>query len=397
MSYFTATQKLRLLRSLVSKRSPAYVQFYITARCNLACEQCNIIYGDADAEEMNLEQIRAVAQNLAEIGTATVLLIGGEPFVRRDLPEIVQAFVSAGIHVRLQTNGLASRERMMACVEAGAHDISISLDSLQGALQDTINGDAPGSWDRAIKTAAVVNEIFPENGTAFFGTVLMQRNLTHIPDVIDFAAAVGWGVSLVPVHVTPPEAPRGFRAFDDEGICQISVEDLPEIRRVIDQVKALKRRGGNVYDSDIYLEDIYRFLAGEPTTWRNRNAGVCDSPRLYFAIAPNGNLKPCCDYRLPETVPVYSDDFPAMYRDGVVERLSLPITRACDGCMYGSYPEITISSRFLRPALERILFFSKQSDPLPPLTYEQMRDIALAICRRGDKSVATATMTSGVG
>ena len=91
MSYFTATQKLRLLRSIVSKRSPAYVQFYITARCNLACEQCNIIYGDADAEEMNLEQIRAVAQNLAEIGTATVLLIGGEPFVRRDLPEIVQA------------------------------------------------------------------------------------------------------------------------------------------------------------------------------------------------------------------------------------------------------------------------------------------------------------------
>ena len=74
MSYFTTTQKLRLFRSLASKRSPAYVQFYITSRCDLACEQCNIIYGDADADEMDIGQIRAVAQNLARIGTATVLL-----------------------------------------------------------------------------------------------------------------------------------------------------------------------------------------------------------------------------------------------------------------------------------------------------------------------------------
>jgi MoaA/NifB/PqqE/SkfB family radical SAM enzyme len=384
MSYFTTTQKLRLFRSLASKRSPAYVQFYLTSRRDRACEQCNIIYGDADADEMDIEQIRAVAQNLAKIGTATVLLIGGEPFVRRDLPEIVKAFIAAGIHVRLQTNGLASRERLEACVEAGAHDISISLDSLEGALQDTINGGAPGSWERAMQTVAVVNEIFPENGTAFFGTVLMQRNLTHIPDVIEFATAIGWGVSLVPVHVTSPDTPRGFRAFDDDGICQIPAEDLPIVRRVIDRVKELKRQGRNVYDSDVYLEDIYRFIAGEPTKWRDRNGGVCDSPRLYFAIAPNGNLKPCCDFRLPKTVPVYSEDFPAMYRDGSVESLALPITSACEGCMYGSYPEVTISSRFLRPALERIMFFSKRPTRLKPLSYERMREIAVEISRSRD-------------
>ena len=32
----------KLAASIVTKDAPAYVQFYVTARCNLTCEQCNI-------------------------------------------------------------------------------------------------------------------------------------------------------------------------------------------------------------------------------------------------------------------------------------------------------------------------------------------------------------------
>ena len=52
--------------------------------CNLACEQCNIIYADANAQEMTIDQIRLMADNLAAIGVCVILLIGGEPFVRKD-------------------------------------------------------------------------------------------------------------------------------------------------------------------------------------------------------------------------------------------------------------------------------------------------------------------------
>ena len=145
----------------MTKTSPAYVQFYLTARCDLACEQCNIIYADADAQEMTLEQIRQTAYNLSKIGVCIVLFIGGEPFIRKDLPEIVKAFTDVNIHVRLQTNGLASPEALRRCVEAGAHDISISLDTLDGNLQDSINSGSGRSWDRAIETVSEVNHIFP--------------------------------------------------------------------------------------------------------------------------------------------------------------------------------------------------------------------------------------------
>src|SRR3990167_4079281 len=102
---FSIINRLRIARGLFLKSNPLYVQFYITARCNLTCEQCNIIYSNSDVRECTLEEIEKIAENLAKIGVAIVLLTGGEPFVRKDLPEIVKIFIRSGIHVRMQTNG----------------------------------------------------------------------------------------------------------------------------------------------------------------------------------------------------------------------------------------------------------------------------------------------------
>src|SRR6266436_3226946 len=115
MDYFSLEQKIALARSLVTKTSPLYVQFYITARCNLTCEQCNIIYANWDLRECTSDEIERIAANLAEIGVAIVLQTGGETVVRKDLPEIIGAFVRHSIHVRMQSNGLASEDLLARC------------------------------------------------------------------------------------------------------------------------------------------------------------------------------------------------------------------------------------------------------------------------------------------
>lgn len=399
MAYFDNRQKLRLARSLVTKTSPAYVQYYITARCNLACQQCNIIYADADSAEMTIEQIRRTAENLAEIGVCMVLLIGGEPFVRRDLPDIIEAFTSNDIHVRMQTNGLATEEMLGRCIAAGAHDISISLDTLSGTMQDSINGGYARSWESAIRTIAMVNRMFPANGTAFFGTVLMPENLEHVRDVLEFATAIGWGVSLVPAHVSTQDRPQGFRSFDADATCRFPAASYGRVREVLQELKRMRDRGMNLYDSDEYLDDIYRFIAGEPIRWRRRNDDVCDSPSLYFALEPNGNVNPCCDFRLGKPIPAWAPDFPARYRSGEVHRQAHVVTRNCAGCMYGSYPEITITARFLKPMLRRFVFFNLQTENLlQPLSESEMVDAAREIYarnqqRRGAHGVPTTFST----
>ncbi len=394
--YFNKVQKARLVKSLFGKTSATYIQFYITARCNLACEQCNIIYADADSQEMSLDQIRTMAKNMAEIGVCIVLLIGGEPFVRHDIADIVKAFTDVDIHVRMQTNGLASKKALQQCVAAGGHDISISLDSLDASIQESINGGFPKSWIRAIKTIANVNEVFPENGSAFFGTVLMPRNLNHITDLVEFATEIGWGVSLVPAHTTTPDRPLGFRTFDDKGLFRFPTCTFNRIREVLGEVKELRDKGFNVYDSDEFLDDIYRFIAGEPLQWRRRNNNVCDSPNLYFAVGPNGNVRPCCDYKLSNCYPAYHEDFPEWYRSGKIHREVYSFTRNCAGCMYGSYPEISVTARYFKPLISRFCYFNKNVPQLKKISSEDIIKIAIRILEKNRRKRENADRELGL-
>lgn len=385
MSFFEGGYA-RLAASALTKNRPIYVQFYVTARCNLTCEQCNVIYANADQEECTTDDARRIAENLAKIGTSVVLLTGGEPFVRKDIIPIAKAFMENKVHPRLQTNGLASRRNLEDMAAIGAHDISISLDSLNDDLQDTINGGFPGSWKRAVRTISTVNEVFPQDSFCAFGCVLAPRNLEHITSVIRFATAIGWWVSLVPAHQTSLGEPRSFSTFDPS--LNFPPHMLPRVKQVLQEVKALRDGGANVYDSDEYLDDIYRFIAREPIQWRRRNGGKCDSPNLYFAIQPNGNMAVCCDYRMPKAYPVQAPEFPEWYQGRQLRSEAEGIAAACSGCMYGSFPEITVSARFVRPMLSRAALFLRGGERrrLNRLSPDQLTDLAQQI--RADLAIA---------
>ena len=380
MSFFENGVR-RLAASVLTKDYPLYVQYYVTARCNLTCEQCNVIYANADQEEATTDQARKIAENLAEIGTSIVLLTGGEPFSRKDLVDIAKAMIDNDIHPRIQTNGLASEKALADLCEIGAQDISISLDSLVPTVQDTINGGFRKSWDRAIRTMANVNRIFPRDSFSAFGCVLAPRNLDHIESVIKFATAIGWWVSLVPAHQTSISEPRSFSTFDES--LTFDPSDYPRVKAVLERAKALREEGYNLYDSDEYLDDIYRFVTCQPVQWRRRNGGVCDSPNLYFAIQPNGDMSVCTDYRLPEKYPVYADDFPEVYRSYQLRNQCHAIASNCSGCMYGSFPEISITARYFDAMFQRARLFllDGAKRTLQPYSEDQMREIAQEIAR----------------
>jgi len=353
---FSSLSKKTLARAALLHDAPVYAQFYITARCNLTCKQCNIIYANSDVRECSIEEIDSIARNFAAMGVAIVLLTGGEPFARRDLPEIIRAFESRGVHVRMQTNGFATEAQVRAAIDAGGKDISISLDSLRGEIQDDINGGFNRSWERAIESIALFTSLLPKQGSfASLGCVLQPDNLGDIEDVVRFGSAIKWYTSLVPIHVTDRLHPRGFRTFDQS--LKFLPEDAAAVDGVVERLRSMRREGFLLYDSDQFLDDVKRFAKGEATTWRDRNGGVCDSPNLYFAVLPNGEFAPCCDHRLPFPVPVYSEDFPRVYRERGFRGGVRDIVAQCEGCMYGSYPEITISMRFLAAKLQRAMTF----------------------------------------
>jgi len=373
---FSSLSKMTLAKAALFQNAPVYVQFYVTARCNLTCEQCNIIYANSDVRECTIDEVKLIADNFAKMGVAIVLLTGGEPFARKDLPEIIHAFESRGVHVRMQTNGFATEEQIARAVEAGGKDISISLDSLQPAMQDKINGDFNESWHQALKAMSLFTKYLPKEGSfASLGCVLQPQNMGDIEDVVRFGSAISWFSSLVPVHVSDYAHPRGFRTFDQS--LRFRKDELPVVDEVIERVRRMRKEGFLLFDSDQYLDDIKRFVRDEAITWRSHNNNVCDTPNLYFALLPNGEFAPCCDHRLGNSYPAYESNFPQIYSSKAWREEVAQVTRACDGCMYGSYPEMTISMRYMAAKLQRVgTFLTSPPEKNWPLSYEQLLALA---------------------
>lgn len=293
-----------------------------------------------------------------------------------DLPDIIREFESRGVHVRMQTNGLAADERIQEVIAAGGRDISISLDSLWPGTQDDINGGFSKSWHDAIRAMSTFTRHLPKVGSfASLGCVMQRDNLGDIEDVIRFGTEISWFTSLVPIHVTTFDKPMNFRTFDQTK--RWKPAELPYVDQLIEKVRAMRRQGYLLYDSDQYLDDIKRFAAEQPTTWRQKNDNVCDSPNLYFAVLPNGDFAPCCDHRIPSQIHCYDATFPQTYRNHVFRDEVLSVTKACNGCMYGSYPEMSIAMRYLAAKWERLkLFLAAPPRKNWPVSYEQMLAVA---------------------
>jgi MoaA/NifB/PqqE/SkfB family radical SAM enzyme len=376
---FSSLSKMTLAKAALFQNAPLYVQFYVTARCNLTCEQCNIIYANSDVRECSIDEIQRIADNFARMGVAIVLLTGGEPFARKDLPEIIRAFESRGVHVRMQTNGYATEDQIGKAIEAGGRDISISLDSLHPDRQNKINGAFAKSWNQALRAIALFSRLLPvKESFASLGCVLQPHNLADIEDVVRFGSAISWFTSLVPVHVSDYAHPRGFRSF--EQTLRFTQKEYPVVDTVVERVRRMRSEGYLLFDSDQYLDDIKRFVRGKATTWRSRNDNVCDSPNLYFALLPNGECAPCCDHRLGNSYPAYASNFMSIYRSKAWRKEVAQLTHNCNGCMYGSYPEMTISMRFMAAKLQRMKTFLT-SPPVKnwPLDHEQLINLAQSI------------------
>jgi len=84
------------------------------------------------SEILSYEEIERVARVAVGIGIEQIRLTGGEPLVRRDVPELVRMLSQIeGLHsLSMTTNGILLKQQAKALAEAGLTRINVSLDSL---------------------------------------------------------------------------------------------------------------------------------------------------------------------------------------------------------------------------------------------------------------------------
>ncbi|MDP1634147.1 MAG: radical SAM protein, partial [Gallionellaceae bacterium] len=113
-----------------------YMRISVTDRCDLRCTYC-MPEGFNDFEEpsdwLSFEEIARVVRVLAKMGVARFRLTGGEPLLRRNLPDLVSMMnAMPGVEdISLSSNATQLAKFARPLKQAGLHRINISLDSLQ--------------------------------------------------------------------------------------------------------------------------------------------------------------------------------------------------------------------------------------------------------------------------
>ncbi len=128
-----------LLQFAADKRP--VVVWNITRRCNLKCVHCYALAKDrAFDNELTTAQGKALLDDLAAFGVPVILFSGGEPMVRKDLPELAAYAVEKGMRAVISTNGtLITPEKARILKQIGLSYVGISLDGMQ-AVNDRFRG-----------------------------------------------------------------------------------------------------------------------------------------------------------------------------------------------------------------------------------------------------------------
>jgi cyclic pyranopterin phosphate synthase len=121
-----------------------YLRLSITDVCNFRCTYClpDGYSCDNDRDFLSFEEIKRVANAFAQMGTEKIRITGGEPSLRKDLPEIIAACKQTpGIKkVAITTNGYKLPEHLQSWLDAGIDAINISIDSLDPRMFHSITG-----------------------------------------------------------------------------------------------------------------------------------------------------------------------------------------------------------------------------------------------------------------
>ncbi|MBX3475535.1 MAG: GTP 3',8-cyclase MoaA [Planctomycetes bacterium] len=125
----------------------------VTDRCNLRCSYCMPadVFGPdyrflPRAEILTYEELARLARIFAGLGVVKLRITGGEPLLRRDLPQLIaQLRAVPGIEdIALTTNGLLLPAMARELKAAGLNRVTISLDSLSDATFGRMNGKGVG-------------------------------------------------------------------------------------------------------------------------------------------------------------------------------------------------------------------------------------------------------------
>lgn len=111
-------------------RRPLIVWFEVTRACDLRCTHCYIDAGRKRPDELSTREVFAVLDDLADLGVFSLVLAGGEPYLRPDFPDILEYAAQLGFVIAVVTNGTFLKPEIVRRIPRERCRITLSVDGL---------------------------------------------------------------------------------------------------------------------------------------------------------------------------------------------------------------------------------------------------------------------------
>jgi MoaA/NifB/PqqE/SkfB family radical SAM enzyme len=269
---------------------PYKLNFAITYRCQSRCKTCNI-WQTKPSGELTLEEITRFAEKNPSFRWITIT--GGEPFLRSDIVEIIDAFRrnSRGLYlVTIPTNSLSSRELVLGKVEEimklGIPKLSITL-SLDGGrgLHDEMRG-VPGAFDRVMALAKGLRELqkrYP--GLYFvFGYTISRYNVGRLEDTYEAVRKEIPEVNWNNFHVNVAHTSEIYYS-------NLNMDLKTESAAIARELRGFVRKrgvGANALDAveSVFLRNLVKYVETGKAPMRSRSLDAS------LFVDSNGNVFP---------------------------------------------------------------------------------------------------------
>ncbi|MES2639893.1 MAG: radical SAM protein [Myxococcota bacterium] len=172
---------------------PDWLSINLTLRCNLSCVMCTTCY---DAPELSLREVLDLVDQAASWGVKVFNPLGGEPFIRHDLEDILAHAAKRDLYTTLTTNGTlitAARAARIAAIPPEKLHVNISIDGLE-ATHDGVRGK--GAFQRTLAGYRRLREADAAAGNPrrkiCANSILHAKNVGEYLDLVAFLEEEGF-------------------------------------------------------------------------------------------------------------------------------------------------------------------------------------------------------------
>ncbi|HAJ27875.1 MAG TPA: SynChlorMet cassette radical SAM/SPASM protein ScmF [Syntrophus sp. (in: bacteria)] len=215
---------------------------YLSERCNLRCRHCWVsphAPEDGDEQTMDFNDLRRTIIAAKELGLGTVKLTGGEPFLHKDIVELMRFLRREDLCIDIESNGtMIDRDTARVIKECEVRQVSVSLDGAQAVQHDKLRG-MKGCHEKSV---AALHYLRAENISTQVIMSLYKENVLEIEPLADLCDDLE--VSSFKINPVMPTG-RGEKVFQRRE--NVDIEELIRIDRWIEADL------GSDYKTEIYF------------------------------------------------------------------------------------------------------------------------------------------------